>query len=142
MCARPWPRTPTQATRTVSFALARPLGRMAAAPAAIEPIKKCLRFMIAPFVRMYRIHRTAMLLTESRDRAEPFRARHEFSQPLQLDNYLRQAGGVEAASSRPVTLATHACMPSGFRLGVAPRFADNSGRDSHLNEPRHIVDAQ
>src|SRR6267378_1145856 len=113
MCARPWPRTPTQATRTVSFALARPLGRMAAAPAAIEPIKKCLRFMIAPFVRMYRIHRTAMLLTESRDRAEPFRARHEFSQPLQLDNYLRQAGlaSKPPAADRLRSQHMRACPP-------------------------------
>src|SRR6185437_6279157 len=50
MCDRPWPRTPTQATRTVSFGLARLLARNAA-PAATEFRKKCLRFIFAWYRR-------------------------------------------------------------------------------------------
>src|SRR5579862_276766 len=40
----PCPRIPTQATRTVSFALPRTLGERAPAATAV-PIKKCLRFI-------------------------------------------------------------------------------------------------
>src|ERR1700736_6032451 len=47
MWLRPRPRTPTQATRTVSLGLARALGRRAVL-AAKEPIKKYLRCISPP----------------------------------------------------------------------------------------------
>src|SRR5512146_3039452 len=46
MCVRPWPRTPTQATRIVSFGLADLAGNTA--PAAAVP-RKYLRFIRTPW---------------------------------------------------------------------------------------------
>src|SRR4051794_24976779 len=43
----PWPRTPTHATRTVSFGLDRAV--LYAVTAAAEPIRKCLRFILPPY---------------------------------------------------------------------------------------------
>src|SRR6266702_4464669 len=59
MCVRPWPCTPTQATRIVSLGLG--LAPCAPAAAANDPIRKCLRSMHSLYSRLVQSDQTGSL---------------------------------------------------------------------------------